>query len=66
MTTPAVIEHTETELFAIAIVGARKASLSTETVYVLPTTGDEGEDDRNIKFCTIFETVIVSVAESDK
>ena len=50
MTTPAVIEHTEAELFAIAIVGARNASLSIETVYVLPTTGDDGEEDRKIKF----------------
>jgi hypothetical protein len=32
VTTPALIEHTEEELFAMAMVGARDASLSTETV----------------------------------
>jgi hypothetical protein len=42
VTTPALIVHTELEALAIAMVGARNASLSTSTVYVLLGVGLDG------------------------
>ena len=47
-TTPAEIEQTDEELPAIDTVGAREASLVTDTVYVPPTNGEAGGDDWNV------------------
>lgn len=49
VTTPAEIEQTDAELFDTVTVGASDASLSTCTVYVPPTTGDDGGVDRNVR-----------------
>ncbi len=57
-TIPAEIEQTDEDELAIEIVGARDASLVTETVYVPPTNGDDGGVDWNVKPWTIFSTVI--------
>lgn len=48
VTTPAEIEQTEVELFDTVTVGASEASLSTCTVYVPPTTGEDGGVDLNV------------------
>ena len=63
VTTPAVMEHTVEELFAMTRVGASETSLSTLTVYVPPTTAFAGGVDRNVKVWEIFATVIVCVSD---
>lgn len=64
VTTPALIVQTELEAFAIAMVGARNASLSTVTVYVLLGIGFEGGVDRKVRICTILSTETTRVSET--
>jgi hypothetical protein len=49
VTTPAEMEQTDEEEFAIAITGANEASLSTWIVYAPPTTTDDGGVERKVK-----------------
>ena len=65
-TTPAEIEQTDADEFAIATVGVSDASLSTTTVYVLPTSVDDAGVERNVNNCGTLFTVIVSVTVLDK
>jgi hypothetical protein len=66
VTTPAATEHTDNELFATAMVGARNASLSTDTVYVLPGVAGDGGVERNVKFWAILFTVTVCESTADR
>ena len=59
LTTPAAIEHTDDDEFAMVIVGASETSLSTDTVYVAPISGDAGGVERKVNNCEILFTVIV-------
>ena len=52
------MEHTDEEEFAIDTIGARDASLVTDTVYVPPTSGEDGGEVWNVNDCTIFSTVM--------
>jgi hypothetical protein len=63
VTTPAAIVHTDDEPPAMATVGARNASLSTDTVYELPGLAGEGGAERNVRIWGILFTVTTS--ESD-
>jgi hypothetical protein len=57
VTTPAATEQTVSDWFAIEIVAARNAVLSTDTVYELPTVAGDGGVERNEIVWVILSTV---------
>lgn len=60
------MEHTDEDELAIETVGAREASLVTDTVYVPPTKVEDGGDDWNVKDCMILSTTMDIESDVDR